>query len=207
MSRLMCLLTAAVPDHVLKDDPEKTKERLLIYPKRPADLLYRNDRCHSSHEDRDNSLNIRHTTGCCGYSDGATIQHMQAYISIHLSLCSMEMRSLLRYTTRNAETDPSFTIDHNLPNITSSPASSAPRNAFTTHTFPDNLDFLRRILLALRRFSKLFQLLLETHSLFRVFLVIRFVDPVEQGSDQTRKVRMLLDGRVRRSHLDSQSIR
>jgi hypothetical protein len=119
----------------------------------------------------------------------------------------MEMRSLLRYTTRNAETDPSFTIDHNLPNITSSPASSASRNAFTTHTFPDNLDFLRRILLALRRFSKLFQLLLETHSLFRVFLVIRFVDPVEQGSDQTRKVRMLLDGRVRRSHLDSQSIR
>lgn len=45
MLRLMCLLTAALSDHVPKDDPEKIKERLLIYLKRPADLLYRNDRC------------------------------------------------------------------------------------------------------------------------------------------------------------------
>lgn len=113
------MLTAIVPDHVLKDDPEKTKERLLIYPKRPADLLYRNDRCHSSHEDRDNSLNIRHTTGCCGYSDGATDSTYAGLYHGYTYLYSIKMRSLLRNTTRNAH---KRQISH-LPSTTTWPTS------------------------------------------------------------------------------------
>lgn len=86
MSRLMCLLTAAVPGLVLKDDPKKTKGRLLIYPKRPADVFYRNYRCHSSHENRDKSLISGIQRVVADIAMVLLIQHMQAYIIISISI-------------------------------------------------------------------------------------------------------------------------
>jgi predicted protein tyrosine phosphatase len=72
MWKTTCLLTAAVPDHALTDDPGTTKERLPNYPKKPSDLSYRNYRRHISHGGRHVSLYARPDTSSRGLDDDAT---------------------------------------------------------------------------------------------------------------------------------------
>jgi hypothetical protein len=81
-----CLLTAAVLDHVPTDDLETTKERLSIYPTKPADLSYRKYRRHNSHGGRHVLLYVRSAPSSRGLDDdGTDSSYFVSQRGIHIS--------------------------------------------------------------------------------------------------------------------------